>query len=736
MEAAPVSSPPPSSSTLADTVAFRSLLGVEEHKRSTDDVLASTLPLLRQVADLHDQGLVAPLDGVEELRSLRGRLFFATAKSRKPEQAPARLAQIERDEGGALEVVARLRTVDNDGSTQVVEDLSVVERGVAVVRPVHVVGFVSWEHEVGHHDPVTDIYVLGLVLASLAMDQDLGEKDALARFCASKRDVRAGNDRIHPVVARIVEGMTNPRRRKRLQDLRVIIRALEHHRDQEVHEEIDLEQIRGLVERTRESRRGLICSRLRGRLFDLSRRNRLLYFHPSGQSLNLTEVSVPLVLDVKNIAPDALLTCTPDFVSELASTTPIALGRWVRFEDYPFAPVALDKLRTTAARARSEYGFSSLKLALCFLHWHDLKKAPEERIHTPLLLLPVELTRKKGVRDTHILQATSDEAEVNPVLRHVLFQTYGIRLPEAVNLSERGSIGALQRALVEQIQATEPGVTVDLLERPAIELVQARVRRRLDAFRKRVQISGRGVRAREGVEYSYRRDNFQPLGLRLFTMRVAVPEAPAATVFEAPRPRRSMMVPELEAGVREVERELYSLKRAGSTGGPHRWAFDMTSVTLGNFDYQKISLVRDYDTLLDGDVPNRAFESLFSTDARPPPETVVAPPAAEQFPVVATDATQTATVVRARKGTSFIVQGPPGTGKSQTITNLIADYVARGKRVLFVCEKRAAIDVVYHRLRQLGLDRLTTLIHDSQADKKALGPAPSRRARSAVIPRA
>src|ERR1022692_3272479 len=56
---------------------------------------------------------------------------------------------------------------------------------------------------------------------------------------------------------------------------------------------------------------------------------------------------------------------------------------------------------------------------------------------------------------------------------------------------------------------------------------------------------------------------------------------------------------------------------------------------------------------------------------------------------------------------------------SQTITNLIADYVARGKRVLFVCEKRAAIDVVFHRLRQQGLDELCCLIHDSQTDKKA-----------------
>jgi hypothetical protein len=73
----------------------------------------------------------------------------------------------------------------------------------------------------------------------------------------------------------------------------------------------------------------------------------------------------------------------------------------------------------------------------------------------------------------------------------------------------------------------------------------------------------------------------------------------------------------------------------------------------------------------------------------------------------------------ARSERSFIIQGPPGTGKSQTITNLIADYAGRGKRVLFVCEKRAALDVVFSRLRQSSLDSLCCLIHDSQTDKKA-----------------
>jgi hypothetical protein len=707
----------PAATATDESSGFRDLLGTEERNRSTDDVLAQAMPLLKQVLEVHDRGLVAPLEGVTELRALRGRLWFHNAKCQPARRAPLRIRALEDEPSLALAVVARTRAVDDGRGLASREDLSIGELGSQLVRPVYLPGYVSWEHEVEHHDPVTDIFVLGLVLASLAIDLDLADRDHLARFVEARRDLLRLNPRIHPVVARAIEQMTELDRRRRPQDLRSLIETLEHYRDQEARAEINLEEIRGLVERTHASRRGVISERLRSRLFDLSRRNRLLYFQTSGQSLDLTEVSVPLVLDVKNISPDTLFTCRPQMIADLGKLKPLSLGQYVRFEDYPFAIPALDKLRTTAARASAEYGFSSLKLAICFLHWHDLKKAPDERIHSPLLLVPVELVRKKGVRDSYVLTATSELAEVNPVLRHVLAQLYGVRLPEAVDLTENGSIEALYDALVEQVRASEPAVAIERIDKPAIELVQARVRRRLDAFRKRTVLSGRGVRAKDGLEYSYRRDNFQPLGLRLFTLRVAPSESPAATMFDKPRPRTTAIAP--SESVREIEKELYSLRKGGNEGGRYRWGFDLTCVTLGNFDYQKMSLVRDYDTLLTNEQANKPFDRLFSADARPVLGSPPPIPVDDQFTVVAADATQTATIAQARTGESFIIQGPPGTGKSQTITNLIADNVARGKRVLFVCEKRAAIDVVYHRLRQLGLDRLTAIIHDSQADKKA-----------------
>ena len=71
-----------------------------------------------------------------------------------------------------------------------------------------------------------------------------------------------------------------------------------------------------------------------------------------------------------------------------------------------------------------------------------------------------------------------------------------------------------------------------------------------------------------------------------------------------------------------------------------------------------------------------------------------------------------------KKGLSIVVQGPPGTGKSQLISNLIGDFVAEGKKVLMVCQKRAALDVVYSRLKSINADPFAVVVHDFKADRK------------------
>ncbi len=73
-----------------------------------------------------------------------------------------------------------------------------------------------------------------------------------------------------------------------------------------------------------------------------------------------------------------------------------------------------------------------------------------------------------------------------------------------------------------------------------------------------------------------------------------------------------------------------------------------------------------------------------------------------------------------KSGNSLIVQGPPGTGKSQLICNLISDFIARGKSVLLVCQKKAALDIVYDRLKEKSLSEFMGLMHDFKNDRKTI----------------
>jgi hypothetical protein len=82
------------------------------------------------------------------------------------------------------------------------------------------------------------------------------------------------------------------------------------------------------------------------------------------------------------------------------------------------------------------------------------------------------------------------------------------------------------------------------------------------------------------------------------------------------------------------------------------------------------------------------------------------------------DSSQTAASIAAAEGLDFVVVGPPGTGKSQTIANMIANCLAKGRTVLFVAEKTAALDVVYRRLREHGLANQCIELHSSKADRK------------------
>lgn len=94
--------------------------------------------------------------------------------------------------------------------------------------------------------------------------------------------------------------------------------------------------------------------------------------------------------------------------------------------------------------------------------------------------------------------------------------------------------------------------------------------------------------------------------------------------------------------------------------------------------------------------------------------------AVDLFQVLDADSSQQDAIALSQNGVSFVMQGPPGTGKSQTITNIIAQALADGKKILFVSEKMAALDVVYRRLSDVHLADFCLSLHSHKANKKEI----------------
>ncbi len=84
------------------------------------------------------------------------------------------------------------------------------------------------------------------------------------------------------------------------------------------------------------------------------------------------------------------------------------------------------------------------------------------------------------------------------------------------------------------------------------------------------------------------------------------------------------------------------------------------------------------------------------------------------------DSSQEEAIRSIKNGASIVVQGPPGSGKSQLICNLICDFIGRKKRVLVVSQKRAALDVIYDRLREKDFHNFTALVHDFKSDRASV----------------
>ena len=188
---------------------------------------------------------------------------------------------------------------------------------------------------------------------------------------------------------------------------------------------------------------------------------------------------------------------------------------------------------------------------------------------------------------------------------------------------------------------------------------------------------------------------------------------------------------------------LFAALSAAASGVP---GFAMGDrIVIGNFSYAKLPMVEDLERAVAALTAHDLIAAIAGDEgaraavrARHRPIDLGAPdhinPASE-FLVLDADASQTSVVDAALAQADLIVEGPPGTGKSQTIANLIATLVAHGRRVLFVAEKRAAIDAVLDRLRRVGLADLVLDLHDGAGSRRKLAQDLSKAlADAATIP--
>ncbi|MGM0828986.1 MAG: AAA domain-containing protein [Bacillota bacterium] len=152
---------------------------------------------------------------------------------------------------------------------------------------------------------------------------------------------------------------------------------------------------------------------------------------------------------------------------------------------------------------------------------------------------------------------------------------------------------------------------------------------------------------------------------------------------------------------------------------------------VGHFPQGSTALVKDYDLLIEkseegnglslaGELINPEANQIEEGDEDDREDIEELDNDVSILNLLQADGSQEEILKEARYRKGLVVHGPPGTGKSQVIVNLITDALQRQKKILVVCEKRAALDVVYQRLDSLDLSNHVALVHDEKQDRKKL----------------
>jgi len=161
-----------------------------------------------------------------------------------------------------------------------------------------------------------------------------------------------------------------------------------------------------------------------------------------------------------------------------------------------------------------------------------------------------------------------------------------------------------------------------------------------------------------------------------------------------------------------------------------RWKVEENEQGIGFFSFNKFLMYNDLDheNWPEGCKPsqNKIIQSVLEEGFSEPDPIISKNDHIDEFldpkdlnQVVDADSSQIIAISDVNQGRNLVIQGPPGTGKSQTITNIIAEAIALDKRVLFVSEKMAALEVVKRKLDDVGLGMACLELHSHKSNKKS-----------------
>lgn len=398
-------------------------------------------------------------------------------------------------------------------------------------------------------------------------------------------------------------------------------------------------------------------------LCNLTRRNKELYYRESSSSISLSQLEIPRKKEYSKIFENFVSLKMDSYIfKELFEKKKLSLNEHFNLKlhlDESYSK-RIDKLRKSDDSFQKEFGMSGAWLLGPFLIWRTKENVENNLIISPMFKQAVDIVKKRG--NDFSLEIEDDDIVINPTLRLSLENEYGLKLPEFVSIESINEIKNLISNIFQQ----------------------------------------------KSINISYN-SNFNKL------VRIPPKNQIVKDEYGEILERKKT---DLNLFFNQEEKEI--LSSLSTTNFIIQDLF-----VLDQINSSRMALYHDYQSIIDK-LDNPLITELLlgvpeiiSTN-KPDRSQLDKYKEKDNYFVVDIDSSQHLAIDMARQQRAIVIQGPPGTGKSQTITNLISQFLAEGKKILFVAEKRAALDVVYQRLKKSNLSCQSIIIHSSDLDRKEM----------------